>query len=259
MTPLLQVRGLKKTFGGIQALDGVDLQIASGEIKALIGPNGAGKTTLFNCLTGMTRPSEGQIFLDGATPLKGLLPHQITKLGLARTFQNIRLFDSLTVIENVMVGAHCRFKANFLDAFFHTRRHLAEEKEIKEKAYYFLEVMGLLQQALNSAKNLAYADQRRLEIARALASEPRLLLLDEPAAGMNAAETAELDQLIVRLKEEFSLSFLLIEHDMKLVMKISDSVIVMDRGRSIAGGSPEEIRKNPAVITAYLGAEGGHA
>ena len=258
MSPVLEVKGLTKAFGGIQALSGVDLTIQPKQIMALIGPNGAGKTTFFNCLTGMYIPDQGEIQLAapvGSTSLKGLKPNRITGLGMARTFQNIRLFDQLTVIENVMVGLHDRLKSNFLDAILQSKRHKREEAFAKEEAYQLLERMNLVERAGAKANSLSYADQRRLEIARALATGPKLLLLDEPAAGMNHAETAELDDLILSLRDDLGISILLIEHDMKLVMKISDSITVMDRGSSIACGSPIEIRENKKVIAAYLGEE----
>ncbi|MDX2469126.1 MAG: ABC transporter ATP-binding protein [SAR324 cluster bacterium] len=251
---LLQVTGLTKSFGGIKALQDMSLDIKAGELVALIGPNGAGKTTFFNCLTGMYQADHGQVQLKGNL-LKGLKPSEITQVGIARTFQNIRLFDQLTVIENVLVGCHASLQSTFIDAIFRTTRHKEEEEEAKEKSYQLLEKLNLLQHAQSKADSLPYADQRRLEIARALATEPKLLLLDEPAAGMNHSETAELDQLILQLKEEFGLGILLIEHDMKLVMKISDRIFVMDRGAGIAVGTPSEIRANKKVIAAYLGEE----
>ena len=254
MTSLLQVNNLSKSFGGIQALAAMNLDIKAGELVALIGPNGAGKTTFFNCLTGMYQADQGDVTLGGQS-LLGLKPNQITEKGIARTFQNIRLFDQLSVIENVLVGCHASLNSNFLDAIWQTTKHKEEEEEAKEKSYQLLERLGLIDQAQAQAGSLPYADQRRLEIARALATEPRLLLLDEPAAGMNHNETAQLDELILQLKEEFGLAILLIEHDMKLVMKISERIFVMDRGAGIAQGSPLEIRENKKVIAAYLGEE----
>ncbi len=251
---LLQVSGLTKSFGGIKALQDMSLDINPGELVALIGPNGAGKTTFFNCLTGMYQPDHGTVKLQGNL-LQGLKPNEITEVGIARTFQNIRLFDKLTVIENVLVGCHASLQSTFIDAIFRTTRHKEEEEEAKEKSYQLLEKLNLLDFAQDQAGGLPYADQRRLEIARALATEPKILLLDEPAAGMNHSETAELDQLILQLKEEFGVAILLIEHDMKLVMKISDRIFVMDRGAGIAEGTPLEIRNNKKVIAAYLGEE----
>ncbi len=254
--PILEVRQLTMDFGGIRALDHLDLQVREGEIVALIGPNGAGKTTFFNCLTGMYRPTGGDLLL---TPpgketrrLNGMKPNKVTRQGLARTFQNIRLFPNMTVLENVMIGRHCRTRAKVLGAIFRDRRTRREEEEIVAFSYAILEKIGLAGVVNEYAKNLPYGQQRRLEIARALATEPIMLLLDEPAAGMNPQETRELDELITRIRDE-GLSILLIEHDMKLVMSLSDHIFVMDYGKKIAEGSPEEVRANPAVIKAYLG------
>ena len=245
-------------FGGIRALDHLDLQVQSGEIVALIGPNGAGKTTFFNCLTGIYPPTSGDLILtppgQTGTRLNGLKPNRITEQGLARTFQNIRLFANMTVLENVMIGRHCRTRAHILDAIFRTRRAMREERNSVEKSRALLAKMGLAAVANEFARNLSYGAQRRLEIARALATDPLLLLLDEPAAGMNSRETQELQSFITSFRQE-GLSILLIEHDMKLVMRLSDTVFVMDYGRKIAEGSPEAVRHNPAVIKAYLGTE----
>lgn len=244
-------------FGGIRALDNLDLEVRSGEIAALIGPNGAGKTTFFNCLTGIYTPTKGEIHLnrsDGGKPvdLKGLLPNKVTEHGLARTFQNIRLFSNMTVLENVMIGRHCRTSAFILGAIFRGKKTQKEEKGIVERSQQILEKVGLLEYADEYAKNLPYGAQRRLEIARALATEPALLLLDEPAAGMNPQETSELDDLIKEILKD-GLAILLIEHDMKLVMSLSDRIYVVDYGKKIAEGTPSEIRSNPDVIRAYLG------
>ncbi|WP_456473507.1 ABC transporter ATP-binding protein [Desulfolithobacter sp.] len=254
--PILEVTGLTMDFGGIRALDSLDLQVREGEIVALIGPNGAGKTTFFNCLTGIYKPTGGDLLL---TPpgrktrrLNGLKPNRITQQGLARTFQNIRLFPNMTVLENVMIARHCRTRAKVLGAIFRDRRTREEERRIVELSYSILEKMGLESWVNEFAKNLPYGAQRRLEIARALATEPILLLLDEPAAGMNPQETRELDDLISEIRDD-GLSILLIEHDMKLVMSLSDHIFVMDYGKKIAEGTPEEIRTNPDVIKAYLG------
>ncbi|WP_456385907.1 ABC transporter ATP-binding protein [Desulfolithobacter sp.] len=254
--PILEVTGLTMDFGGIRALDSLDLQVREGEIVALIGPNGAGKTTFFNCLTGIYKPTGGDLLL---TPpgrktrrLNGLKPNRITQQGLARTFQNIRLFPNMTVLENVMIARHCRTRAKVLGAIFRDRRTREEERRIVELSYSILEKMGLESWVNEFAKNLPYGAQRRLEIARALATEPILLLLDEPAAGMNPQETKELDDLISEIRDD-GLSILLIEHDMKLVMSLSDHIFVMDYGKKIAEGTPEEIRTNPDVIKAYLG------
>ena len=256
---ILEVSSLTMQFGGIRALDGVDLCVRQGEIVALIGPNGAGKTTLFNCLTGIYRPSTGRIVLrlpasGTSICLNGLAPHTVTKVGVARTFQNIRLFPNMTVLENVMIGRHCRTQAGLLGAIFRSKRTRAEERETLAHAFALLEKIGLTAAANEQAKNLPYGAQRRLEIARALATEPLLLLLDEPAAGMNPQETIELDSLICTIRAE-GVAILLIEHDMKLVMSLSDQIVVMDYGRKIAEGTPDVVRCHPAVIRAYLGEE----
>lgn len=258
-TPILKISGLTMDFGGIRALNRLDLDIHAGEIVALIGPNGAGKTTFFNCLTGIYLPTAGEIILtppqgSKSISLKGLKPNQVTEKGLARTFQNIRLFSQMTVLENVMIGRHCRTRAFILGAIFRNAATRREEREIVEMSYGILEKVGLASLANEFAKNLSYGAQRRLEIARALATEPFLLLLDEPAAGMNPQETQELDRLIREISDD-GLSILLIEHDMKLVMSLSDRIFVMDYGKKIAQGIPSEIRSNPAVIKAYLGEE----
>jgi len=256
--PLLEVTGLTMQFGGIRALDGLDLRVRQGEIAALIGPNGAGKTTFFNCLTGIYKPTSGQIQLHPpggrSVRLNGLAPHKVTQAGLARTFQNIRLFPEMTVLENVMIGRHCRTKAGLLGAIFRDKRTRQEEQDTIARSFALLKKTGLADAADELAKNLPYGEQRKLEIARALATEPLVLLLDEPAAGMNPQETAELDGLICSIRDEGA-AILLIEHDMKLVMSLSDHIFVMDYGRKIAEGRPEEVRRCPAVIRAYLGEE----
>lgn len=258
MEPLLNVHGLTMDFGGIRALDRVDLRIHAGEIVALIGPNGAGKTTFFNCLTGMYSPTGGDIWLNrpGQPPqrLNGCKPNRITEIGLARTFQNIRLFGNMSVLENVMIGRHCRTRAKIFGAIFRDPATVREERAIVGTSLALLERIGLADQTDTLAKNLPYGAQRRLEIARALATEPALLLLDEPAAGMNPQETLELNELITSIKAD-GLAILLIEHDMKMVMRLSDQIFVMEYGRKIAEGNPEAVRHNPAVIKAYLGEE----
>lgn len=256
MEPLLNITGLTMNFGGIRALDHLDLRVHEGQIVALIGPNGAGKTTFFNCLTGIYKPTSGDLLL---TPpgketrrLNGLKPNKVTQQGLARTFQNIRLFPNMTVLENVMIGRHCRTRAKVLGALLRNPGTVQEEQEIVALSLMILENMGLADSVNEFAKNLPYGAQRRLEIGRALATDPLLLLLDEPAAGMNPQETAELEELITTIRND-GLSILLIEHDMKLVMSLSDYIFVLDYGKKIAEGTPEEIRNNPAVIKAYLG------
>jgi len=255
--PILQVNNLTMDFGGLRALDSLDLEINQGEIVALIGPNGAGKTTFFNCLTGIYAPTKGEMLIRPAKKksrlLNGLKPNYVTEAGLARTFQNIRLFQNMTVLENVMIGRHCRTSAGILGSIAKNPSTRKEENKIVEDSYAVLEKIGLVKFVNELAKNLPYGAQRRLEIARAMATEPFLLLLDEPAAGMNPLETKELDELIVRIRDQEGITILLIEHDMKLVMSLSDSIYVVDYGKKIAQGTPQEIKNNPAVIKAYLG------
>ena len=257
MEPILDVKQLGMSFGGLRALDGVDLDIRKGEIVALIGPNGAGKTTFFNCITGLYNPTDGDVTIrpDGVKSerINGLKPNRVTERGLARTFQNIRLFPNMTTLENVMIGRHCRTHAKILGAVFRGAATREEERDTVARSYRLLEKLELAAHVNELAKNLPYGVQRRLEIARALATEPFLLLLDEPAAGLNPQETLELDELIQRLRDEEGVSVLLIEHDMRLVMSLSDRIFVLDYGRKIAQGTPLEIRDNPAVIKAYLG------
>lgn len=255
--PILKVSDLTMDFGGIRALNSLDLDVHGGEIVALIGPNGAGKTTFFNCVTGIYAPTKGDVYLTSphsnkSVSLRGLKPNQVTERGLARTFQNIRLFAKMTVLENVMIGRHCRTKAFILGAILRNKATRDEEQAILQICYGILKKVGLEQYVNEFAENLPYGAQRRLEIARALATEPLLLLLDEPAAGMNPQETIELEELIKEISSDGQ-SILLIEHDMKLVMSLSDRIYVMDYGKKIAQGTPLEIRENPAVIKAYLG------
>ena len=259
MKPILEVTNLTKDFGGLRAIDDISLIVGQGEIVALIGPNGAGKTTFFNCITGIYPPTKGDVAIIPAggkkKRLNGLKPNHVTQQGMARTFQNIRLFQNMTVLENVMIGRHCRMSAGIPGAIFRNPATVKEEKKVIEDSYRVLEKIGLEQFVNEYAKNLPYGEQRRLEIARAMATEPSILLLDEPAAGMNARETKELDDLIVRIRNQESISILLIEHDMKLVMSLSDRIYVVDYGKKIAEGTPLEIKADPAVIKAYLGEE----
>ncbi len=256
---LLEACGLSVAFGGLKALDGVDLQVIDGEIAALIGPNGAGKTTLFNCLTGLCVPTAGEVHMlpavGGRRRLDGLSPNRIASLGVARTFQNIRLFPAMTALENVMVGRHVRTRAGFLGAVLRDAGTRAEERQIAATSRDLLAWVGLAAVADEPAASLPYGLQRRLEIARALATQPRLLLLDEPAAGMNPRETTELDDLIRRLRDSMSLTVLLIEHDMRLVMGLAQRIVVLDYGRLIAVGTPDQVRADPEVVRAYLGGQ----
>lgn len=253
MTALLSASGLSKRFGGVQALDNVSLTIHGGEIYGLIGPNGAGKTTFFNVLTGLYSRDSGTVELNGK-PLSANRPHAICEAGFARTFQNIRLFGNMTALENVMVGRHARTRSGIVGAILRSRKSRDEEIAIKRRAEELLDYVGISQSAEQLARNLSYGDQRRLEIARALATEPQLLALDEPAAGMNASETAALRTLIEGLRHD-GITILLIEHDVKLVMGLCDRVAVLDYGQKIAEDVPEVVRNNAKVIEAYLGAD----
>ena len=249
---ILEVRGLTKHFGGIRALDGIDLGIAAGELVGLIGPNGSGKTTLFNVVTGIYRPDRGEVLLEGED-IAGLPPHRINHLGVARTFQNIRLFRNLSVLDNVRVAYHRHIPYGPLSAMSRTGKFLRGERELLDRAEQLLSIVGLEDRKEELAAGLAYGAQRRLEIARALASGPKLLLLDEPAAGMNPYEVGRLKEFLLEIRERFRLTVLLIEHQMSLVMRLCERIAVMDFGQLIARGSPVEIRENPAVIEAYLG------
>lgn len=251
---LLKVDNVGIRFGGLKAVSDVNLHLNQGELIGLIGPNGAGKTTFFNLLTGVYVPTEGSIELDGER-LNGLAPFKITKKGISRTFQNIRLFSELSVLDNVKVAYHSLAKHSILSSIFRLPPHFSGEKEMEEKAIEFLKIFKLENFMHEKAKNLPYGQQRRLEIARALAANPKLLLLDEPAAGMNPQETEELMNLIALIRERFSLTILLIEHDMPLVMGVCERIYVLDSGQLIAEGAPEDIRNNSKVIKAYLGEE----
>ncbi|MCI5569806.1 MAG: ABC transporter ATP-binding protein [Lachnospiraceae bacterium] len=253
MSNVLEVKGVTQQFGGLRALSDINLHIKPGEIVGIIGPNGAGKTTLFNVVTGMYNPTKGKVFLDGKD-ITGLKPYKIARLGFARTFQNIRLFAKLSVMDNVILGMHGHTKVNLVDAIFRTPKKKKEEKECDEKAKKLLKMMNLWEDRYELATSLPYGKQRRLEIARALAADPKLLLLDEPAAGMNEQETAELLDMVKQL-QGLGYTILLIEHDMKFVMNICERIYVLNYGELLAAGTPMEIRNNKDVIEAYLGKE----
>lgn len=250
-TVLLELSGISKRFGGLQALEDVCLKVGAGDIHGLIGPNGAGKTSLFNTITGLYKADQGEFRLDGK-PYAPDEPHQVAQLGIARTFQNIRLFGSMTALENVMVGRHVRTRSGALAAMLRTAAQRREEADIRERSLHWLTFVGLAHKAGQSASTLSYGDQRRLEIARALATDPMLLALDEPAAGMNPTEKEAL-RVLLKSIQSAGITLLLIEHDVKLVMGLCDQVTVLDHGKVIAQGDPQTVQRHPAVIEAYLG------
>jgi len=249
---MLEVKNLSMRFGGLLAVDQVSLDVQEREIASIIGPNGAGKTTVFNCMSGFYKPTGGQIIFDGQE-IQGKPDYRISRMGMVRTFQHVRLFGKMTVVENLLVAQHRHLNTNLISGLLKTPNYRKREQKSLDRAAYWLERVGLIDLANREAGNLAYGQQRRLEIARCMVTEPRLLMLDEPAAGLNPAETRDLNQLIVSLKEDYNVSVVLIEHDMSLVMEISDRINVINQGRPLASGTPEEVRNNDDVIKAYLG------
>ena len=249
---ILETRNVTKRFGGLSAVDKVSIQIPEGSIYSIIGPNGAGKTTLFNCITGFYPPDEGEMLFKDKS-LLGFSPDRVTRQGISRTYQNIRLFPAMTALENILVGAHPQLKSNWVDAILHTPRQRTEEKKALQDAQDLLNFVGLKGKGDLFARNLPYGEQRRLEMARALANKPAIILLDEPTAGMNPNESATMMRFIQNLRDELEITILLIEHDMKVVMGISEFIYELDFGQLIAKGTPGEIQKNPQVIESYLG------
>ncbi len=256
MTYCIETSGVSKIFGGLTAVNNVSLNVPEHVIASIIGPNGAGKTTLFNCISGYYSPERGQILFDGL-PIQGLQTNVIARLGIARTYQNVRLFGNLTALENILIGQEPLLRASWLQSTIHTHKAVKEEKEALAESFRLLDYVGLAGKGNHLARNLPYGEQRKLEIARALASTPRLLLLDEPTAGMNPSESKAMTDFIRRLRDELGLTILLIEHDMKVVMEISDQISVLDYGIKIAEGAPQQIQANQQVIDAYLGVGGG--
>ncbi|WP_413585389.1 ABC transporter ATP-binding protein [Bdellovibrio sp. HCB274] len=254
---LLEAKGITMQFGGLKAVDDLSFQIKKGQLAGLIGPNGAGKTTAFNMLTGVYQPTKGEVFLDGNS-LHGLKPYQISQRGIARTFQNIRLFKNLTVLENILIATHQHVNYGIMDALFQTRKFMDTEKQMVEKAMDLLSLFSMQGKANELSNSLPYGQQRKLEIVRALATDPKIILLDEPAAGMNHSETHQLMETIAQIRSKFNLTVLLIEHDMKLVMGICENIVVLDHGVKIEEGNPKHVQNSKKVIEAYLGVEEIH-